>query len=187
MGISSLRLATIVLLPAFFVPSGAAGTQTVPASLDLEACLAADSAFSADPSLPRPIEPMPNAGSPGQTPPMPNAWSLGQIPPMPNAGSLDRRPPRPAVADRNEMDAAIEREYPPTLRNAGIGGGTFLGIFIDDVGAPRAARVIESSGFPELDEAARRVGCSTRFTPRTHANDMPFSAWYGLPIRFQTR
>ena len=186
MGISSLRLATILFLPAFFVTSRAAGAQSVPASPDLNACLAADSTFSAD-QVPPPIEPMPNAGSLGQTPPMPNAGSLGQTPPMPNAWSLDQRPPRPAVADRNEMDAAIEREYPPTLRNAGIGGMTYLGLFVDGVGAARSARIMESSGFPELDEAARRVGCSTRFTPKTHANGVPFSAWYSLPIRFQTR
>jgi TonB family protein len=162
MCIPTLRLATL-----FFVISRAASAQSVPASPDLDACLAAESILYANELIVQPpfapIEPMPNA------------W------PVP-----DRSAGVPVLVNGSEMVAVLGREYPQALRNAGIGGLIQLWLFIDAEGSVRAARVVDPSRFPELDEAARRVGCSMRFAPATRGA-VPVPVWYPVPIPFQPR
>ena len=110
-------------------------------------------------------------------------------------GSLDRLAENPTftpytaapdIVNRDEAIAALQREYPPALRDAGIGGTTNVWFFIDPAGEVRDVRVQESSGHSQLDEAAIRVAASFRFTPARNG-EKPVPVWVAFPITFQTR
>ncbi|MBW3534316.1 MAG: TonB family protein [Gemmatimonadetes bacterium] len=90
----------------------------------------------------------------------------------------------PDILNRSEIIAAMEREYPPLLREAGIGGSIRIHFFLDETGAVAQTRVDESSGHQALDEAAMRVASVYEFTPALNG-DEPTPVWISLPITFQ--
>ena len=93
---------------------------------------------------------------------------------------------RPDIKNRTEVAQALEREYPPLLRDAGIGGTVHVWFFIDDTGNPQRVLVNESSGHEALDEAALGVGRQIEFTPALNG-DQRVPVWISLPITFTTR
>lgn len=93
---------------------------------------------------------------------------------------------RPDLVNRDEVGAALEREYPPLLRDAGIGGRVIVWFFIDEQGVVRNQLVETSSGHAALDEAALRVASIARFTPALN-RDRAVPVWVQLPITFTTR
>ena len=93
---------------------------------------------------------------------------------------------RPDIRNRDEVARALEREYPPLLRDAGIGGSVQVWFFIDEEGAVQRTLVNESSGHAALDEAAMRVADIIRFTPALN-RDKHVPVWISLPITFQIR
>jgi TonB family protein len=93
---------------------------------------------------------------------------------------------RPDIANRDEVARSLVREYPPLLRDAGIGGTAHVWFFIDETGTVARVLVNETSGHPELDEAALRVARVIQFTPALN-RDRPVAVWISLPITFQTR
>jgi len=90
---------------------------------------------------------------------------------------------KPDVKNREEVQRALEREYPPLLRDAGIGGTVVVWFFIDDQGSVVRTLVRESSGFKGLDEAALKVAGIIRFTPALN-RDKRVPVWISLPINF---
>ena len=84
-----------------------------------------------------------------------------------------------------EIVRALEREYPPLLRDAGIGGTVVVWFFIDERGVVRNQFVQESSGHEALDEAALRVAPAFRFTPALN-RDQAVPVWVTFPITFRT-
>lgn len=92
----------------------------------------------------------------------------------------------PDVTNRAEVGRALEAEYPPLLRDAGVGGTTLLHFFIDAEGVVGDVRVAEGSGHPALDSAALRAAAVFRFTPAMNRNER-VPVWIQLPITFQTR
>jgi len=92
----------------------------------------------------------------------------------------------PDLRNREEVGRALEREYPPLLRDAGIGGTVVVYLFIDEEGAVQNTRVHTSSGHTSLDEAALRVGNVMRFSPAMN-RDKKVPVWVSLPITFQVR
>ena len=92
---------------------------------------------------------------------------------------------RPDLVNRDEVGAALEREYPPLLRDAGIGGRVIVWFFIDEQGVVRNQLVETSSGHAALDEAALRVASVARFTPGMN-RDRAVPVWVQLPITFTT-
>ena len=80
---------------------------------------------------------------------------------------------------------ALEREYPPLLRDAGIGGTVKVWFFIDENGVVRNQVVHETSGHEALDAAALRVAPVFRFTPALN-RDKAVPVWVSLPITFRT-
>lgn len=92
----------------------------------------------------------------------------------------------PDVINREEVQRALEEEYPAELRDAGIGGTASVHFFIDAEGRVRDTRLNESSGHAELDQAAIEVASVIRFTPALN-RDEPTPVWISLPITFQTR
>ena len=84
------------------------------------------------------------------------------------------------------MVRALEREYPPLLRDAGIGGTANIWFFIDENGRVQDTRIQESSGHQQLDEAALRVADIMRFTAALN-RDKKVPVWVAFPITFQVR
>ena len=93
---------------------------------------------------------------------------------------------RPDIKNRQEVSRALEREYPPLLRDAGIGGTVQVWFFIDEQGRVQQTQVNESSGHKALDDAAITVASIIQFTPALN-RDKTVPVWISLPITFTTR
>lgn len=78
------------------------------------------------------------------------------------------------------------REFPRALRDRGISGVvTVLMLLIGADGSVEQTRVVESSGFEEMDQAALNVARVMRFTP-AYLGDQTVPVWIQMPIRFQS-
>ncbi len=93
---------------------------------------------------------------------------------------------KPDIKNRASVARAMEREYPPLLRDAGIGGTVNVWFFIDEEGSVVRALVNQSSGHKALDDAALKVAEIIEFTPALN-RDKRVPVWISLPITFTTR
>jgi periplasmic protein TonB len=85
-----------------------------------------------------------------------------------------RPPPAPAphqattVLPHVDLAASREPEYPPVSRRLGEEGTVILEVLVDPDGRATDAKVVQSSGFPRLDQAAiEGVKTNYRFVPGT--------------------
>lgn len=92
----------------------------------------------------------------------------------------------PRLTNPEEVARALERTYPPLLRDAGIGGEVIMWFFIDETGAVIRTQVNRSSGYPALDQAAQTVAGLMRFSPAFN-RDRKVQVWVQIPIKFATR
>jgi protein TonB len=92
----------------------------------------------------------------------------------------------PSILNRTEVVRAMEREYPPLLRDAGIGGTVRVYFFIDEGGAVQDTRIDQSSGHQALDDAALAVAGVYRFSAALN-RDKKVPVWVSFPITFQVR
>jgi protein TonB len=81
---------------------------------------------------------------------------------------------------------AMEREYPPLLSDAGIGGTVRVYFFIDEDGPGGDRRIDVSSGHQALDDAAMAVAEVYRFSPALN-RDKKVPVWVSFGITFQVR
>ena len=93
---------------------------------------------------------------------------------------------RPEIRNREEVRFALQREYPPLLRDAGLGGVVQIWFFIDEEGKVVRTQVHESSGHQALDEAALKVADIIQFSPALN-RDKRVPVWISLPVTFHTR
>lgn len=93
---------------------------------------------------------------------------------------------RPVLLNRDDMALLLEREYPPLLRDAGIGGTATVWFFVDEAGKVAETQVHTSSGHEALDDAAMRVGEELTFSPAMNEGD-PVTVWVTMNITFKTR
>ena len=138
------------------------------------------------------FERIPRGGEKADANPAPAAGSSsGEAPLLPDA-DLSAAPTftpftvRPDIKNRTEVARALEREYPPLLRDPGIGGTTQVWFFIDETGRVQRAQVNQTSGHRALDEAALRVAELIEFTPALN-REKAVPVWISLPITFTTR
>jgi protein TonB len=118
---------------------------------------------------------------------------IEELPPPPVTGVVDisQQPSftpyetAPEVRNRPEVQAALQREYPALLRDAGIGGTVVMWFFINDQGVVENTEVNQSSGHAQLDQAAVRVAEIFEFTPALN-RDQRVPVWIAIPITFQT-
>lgn len=89
----------------------------------------------------------------------------------------------PELLNPLEVRRALEAEYPPLLRDAGIGGTVEVWVYVDAEGAPTDTRIDESSGHQALDRAALEVVSIMRFRPAAN-RDESVAAWVSMPLRF---
>ena len=92
----------------------------------------------------------------------------------------------PSIQNRNDVVRAMEREYPPLLRDAGIGGTVRVYFFIDEEGRVGDRRIDQSSGHQALDDAAMSVAEIYQFSPALN-RDKKVPVWVSFPITFQVR
>ena len=89
----------------------------------------------------------------------------------------------PEIQNRAEVIEAMEAEYPPLLREAGVGGTVRVYFFIDETGAVGDVRLDQSSGHEALDLAALSVADVYRFRPAENRGE-PTPVWVSFPITF---
>ena len=92
----------------------------------------------------------------------------------------------PTILNRQEVVRSMEREYPPLLRDAGIGGTVRVFFFIDENGQVQDTRIDQSSGHQALDDAALAVSEVYRFSAALN-RDKKVPVWVSFPITFQVR
>lgn len=93
---------------------------------------------------------------------------------------------RPELKNRAEVARALERFYPPLLRDAGVGGTAVVWFLIDEDGRVVKTQLKASSGHDGLDRAALDVGNLMRFTPALN-RDQRVKVWIELPVLFTAR
>jgi TonB family protein len=89
----------------------------------------------------------------------------------------------PELTNRVEITRLLVRDYPPLLRDAGIGGTVLVWVFIDDRGAVLKTQVKEGSGYEALDQAALGVAAGMRFRPAQN-RDKAVPVWVEIPVVF---
>jgi TonB family protein len=85
---------------------------------------------------------------------------------------VDRSYPTPAPA------------YPDTAQVAGEQGDVLLDVYVSSGGHPRKFRLNQSSGYPDLDNAAAEAVANWRFLPAVESGDT-VSAWTTVKIHFE--
>ncbi len=93
---------------------------------------------------------------------------------------------RPELRNRADIARALERNYPPLLRDAGIGGETLVWFFIDENGRVQKTQINKSSGYDALDQAALTVAEQMQFSPALN-RDKKVPVWVAIPIVFSSK
>ncbi|MGW8265285.1 MAG: TonB family protein [Longimicrobiales bacterium] len=151
----------------------------------------------APPSPPRAAAPIPRSDPGAEAPEATSRNDTSRLPAEPgpeaaNTEDLSESPTftpftvRPDIKNRADAVRAIGEEYPPLLRDAGVGGTAQVWLFIDETGRVQRVLLNESSGHDALDEAALRVARQIDFTPARN-RDKPVPVWISIPITFTTR
>jgi TonB family protein len=89
----------------------------------------------------------------------------------------------PEIKNRREVQAALMREYPPMLRNAGVGGTVVVWFFISEDGTVLDSRVSNPSIHVQLNQAALAVADVFKFSPALDREKV-VQVWIQLPITF---
>lgn len=92
----------------------------------------------------------------------------------------------PELLNRDQVAALLVRNYPPLLRDAGIGGSTLVWLFINEAGIVQKTQVKVSSGYTALDEAALSVANAMRFRAAMN-RDKKVPVWVEIPILFTAK
>ena len=92
---------------------------------------------------------------------------------------------KPELRNRDEYARALQQRYPPMLKDAGIGGTVMLWVFIDESGTVKNTKVVESSGYAQLDEVAQQVLRETASFSPAQNRDQRVPVWVKIPVTFQ--
>jgi periplasmic protein TonB len=93
---------------------------------------------------------------------------------------------RPQLLNTREVQQALERQYPPMLRDAGITGSVVLWFFIGEDGDVRTTVIHQGSGYDAFDQAAQGIARIMRFSP-AYNRDQRVPVWVSLPITFEVQ
>jgi TonB family protein len=120
---------------------------------------------------------------------MPITWEPGTTPvDEPGADStagyrLSEVEEMPRVLNRTVLRTALERGYPPHLRDAGTTGTVAVRFRVETDGSISQTSIIRSS-HPHFNEAALRAVQVLRFAP-AKIDGKPVRAWVVLPIQWE--
>lgn len=117
-----------------------------------------------------------------ETPPPPPAAStaITNVTPVRPPVAAPPAPPHvPVTVEPHiELAASHQPEYPPVSRRLGEQGTVILQVLVDPSGRATDAKVVQSSGYPRLDQAALDgVKSNYRFAPGT-VDGKPQPMWY---------
>ena len=109
-------------------------------------------------------------------------------PPPPGADPADRpvfiaREVDAALTNRSSVEGALDRYYPPRLRQQNIEGSVTVQIYVLTDGSVGKKTIAESSGYQEFDAAALEIVEVMEFTP-AYNRDEPVAVWLTMPIEF---
>lgn len=90
----------------------------------------------------------------------------------------------PKLQNMDDVRRALRDEYPPELREAGIGGTVTLWLYLDEDGVVRKTLVQAGADEEALDDAARAVVEEMRFSPALN-RDAPTAVWVQQKITFE--
>jgi len=111
------------------------------------------------------------------------------FPPPPKTKAPESRPSfipytvAPKLKNAAEVLAFLKSVYPPTLREAGVGGRVTLWLYVDATGRVQRTVLSESSGMEALDEAAQRVSAKMVFSPALN-RDQKTDVWIAQLVVF---
>ncbi|MFB6240767.1 MAG: energy transducer TonB [Gemmatimonadota bacterium] len=115
-----------------------------------------------------------------------------KLPPPPSGEGKSDRPSfipydvAPELKNASEVQQYLQRVYPPSLKQSGIGGTVVLWIFVDKQGQVQKARVQKSSGYDALDQAAKKVADQMVFSPAMN-RDKKTAVWVQQRVQFQVK
>ena len=89
----------------------------------------------------------------------------------------------PRIKDPMVAVRALQAHYPQALKKAGVGGNAVVWVLIDGDGKVHEARVKESSGNPDLDEAAARAAQEFEFEPARYEGEI-VPGWFTVTVSF---
>lgn len=92
------------------------------------------------------------------------------------AGSAHAAPSQDNTVPRADFDSCTKPQYPHADVQAGHQGTVSLGFLVDETGQVKDSKVVDSSGFATLDEAAREAIAKCRFQPALE-NGKPVQKW----------
>ena len=131
------------------------------------------------PTLPEPEE----ERKPLETPESKKA----EEPPRPASVATAAAAPRQARVDAPvRPKKAIKPDYPKGARQRGEQGNVVLEILVNEAGRVEGVKVVTSSGFSELDEAAIRAARAARFTPAKRGRT-PVASSARLTLEFRLK
>ena len=108
-------------------------------------------------------------------------------PPRPASVATAAAAPRQARVDAPvRPKKAIRPDYPKGARQRGEQGNVVLEILVNEAGRVEGVKVVTSSGFSELDEAAIRAARAARFTPAKRGRT-PISSTARLTLEFRLK
>ena len=93
---------------------------------------------------------------------------------------------KPQLKNSNATGAALLRNYPPNLRDRGIGGEVRVAMLIDVTGKPSSLAIVKSSGIPDLDNAAEQTAAVMRWKPGISTAGCAAPMILQIPIMFRT-
>ncbi len=93
---------------------------------------------------------------------------------------------RPQLQNQREISRALQRYYPPMLRDAGLGGTVKVWFFIDENGRVQDTRINTSSGYDAFDQAALQVSNMMQFSP-AYNRDQKVPVWVALDVTFEVQ
>lgn len=95
-------------------------------------------------------------------------------------------PPPPPTSLVTTYRPDVEDYYPDAARRANQEGRATVKLCISPAGKIDSAEIVDTSGFPMLDEAAIRLGKAFRFKPPTQLGK-PVAACTTLPVKFELK
>ena len=90
----------------------------------------------------------------------------------------------PVLENTVEVQQALGREYPESMRLTGHEATVVMWLFVEKDGTVGASQVLKSSEYPAFDEAATKVAERMVFTPAMWKGE-PVAVWINQAIVFK--
>jgi periplasmic protein TonB len=125
-----------------------------------------------------------------ETPPLEDTVPEIEVPtdePAPAAITAEQSQAQP-VGETANMTVAnrVDPVYPPQSRRAGEEGTGIFRVLVDQSGRPMEVSVVNSSGFPRLDEAAMTAIKKWKFKPAMNAGQA-VQSWTKVQVKFELK